>query len=50
MITVLIAGAVYRQVPATLHARAYWLRYACQNAHRAVQVWETAGRVSYRLN
>jgi hypothetical protein len=53
VITVLVDGRVYCQVPAVGHVRAYWLKLAREEAREgthAVYVWETDGGVSYRLN
>jgi hypothetical protein len=55
MITVVADGRVICQVGPTVPARAYWMRYARENADRSVQVWETGtrgkwARVSVRLN
>jgi hypothetical protein len=48
MLTVLIGGRVDRQIGATLYRRRWALDFA-RTDPQEVQVWETRGRVSYRL-
>jgi len=49
MITVLSGGRVIRQAPATLHTRRYWME-AARSSPVPMQVWETSGKRSTRLN